>query len=138
MDYNDGKIFKELTPPPGGLEDFRVRLEKESAHARMRLHFIIPVAASVVFCLTLLIFIRSHDPAADRNDFNRALSQLEAENNPAMIRLGLVDPPREPITVPVDQRSRMAVQRVTVTDHDVIYYRLDVLDTMDEEGESDF
>jgi hypothetical protein len=104
----------------------------------VRLHSIIPVAASVVFCLTLLIIIRSHDQAANRNDFSRALSQLEAENNPAMIHLGLADPPREPVTVPVDQRSRIAVQRVTVTDPGVIYYRLDVLDTMDEEGESDF
>jgi len=137
MSDNRKAIFAEMTPPPGGLERFRRRLEQESGHSHKQWRYLVPAAVSLLFCIVLSVWIIDSF-ISERNPTDPFLAQLKAEYNPAMIRLGLADPPGEAVTVPVDQRSRMAVQRVTVSDPDVIYYRLDVLNSMGEEDESDF
>lgn len=131
-------IFTELTPPPGGLERFRRRLEQESGHSPRRWRYLVPAAVSLFFCVALSVWIHDLYISGEKSPTDPLMAQLKAEYNPAMIRLGLADLPREAVTVPVDQQSRMAVQRVAVSNPDVIYYRIDVIDVTGSEEEPDF
>lgn len=53
-----------------------------------------------------------------------------------MFRLGLADIPFETVTVPMELRNSVAVQRVIVSDPNVIYYRIDIIGSTNTEETS--
>jgi hypothetical protein len=71
-----------------------------------------------------------------RDQITETLALLKSESHPLLVRFGLADPPAEAVTLPVGQRRYMALQRVTVSDPSVIYYRLSMLDKIDPDAPS--
>ncbi len=54
--------------------------------------------------------------------------RIDAELNPALIRLGVAEATGEPVSVPRDHRRRMAVERVAVDSPKVVFYRVAVIE----------
>lgn len=127
-------IFPELIPPSGGLENLRQRLEKEPESRRMRWNrpVLALTGAVILICLITGWIVRG-----SRQDFTtQVLASLKTGANPAMFRLGLADMPFETVTVPMELRNSVAVQRVNVSDPNVIYYRIDIISSTNTEETS--
>jgi hypothetical protein len=124
-------ILPILTPPPGGLERLHQRLLRESDSNWIRWRTSALVLATVFICITIWLVTSQIRLRNEPDQITQALAMMKAESNPALVRLGLADAPVEAVTVPVSQRRYMAVQRVAVSDPNVIYYRVSVLHSMD-------
>jgi len=122
-------IFPELIPPSGGLEKLRRRLGKEPESRRMRWNRPVLALTGAVILICLVLWpITGRIIRGGRQDFTAQIpASLKTGANPAMFRLGLADMPFETVTVPIELRNSMAVQRVSVSDPNVIYYRIDII-----------
>ena len=111
-----GRLFDQLTPPPGGLADLRRRIDRRAARRRRGFRLATAcagVAVVALLALWLALPLRSRGPAPwlDRDDLYA-------------VRLGLVAPPSEPVTVPAADKDRVAVQRVATRDPRIVFYRV--------------
>jgi hypothetical protein len=122
-------IFPEMIPPPRGLENLRQRLEKEPESRRMRWNRPVLALTGAVILICLVLWpITGWIVRRSQQDFTtRILASLKNDANPAMFRLGLADIPFETLSVPMELRNSVAVQRVIVSDPNVIYYRIDII-----------
>lgn len=122
-------VFEELTPPPGGLQKLRTRLDEV---ARQELRARRPMqrtrwafALAAVACLLTLVAVQVWQPGS------RAAANwselIPADGNPALTRLGLTEPPLAAVSVPPQQSHRIALQHVEVNTPGVLYYRFAVL-----------
>ncbi len=119
-------IFKELTPLPGGLQALRNRLDDEPGRRRQRVRrrvYLTTCAAAAGLMLLLLLW----SPMTTMRGGGVPALRIDAELNPALIRLGVVEAAADPLTVPRDHRQRMAVERVDVESPRVVFYRVAVL-----------
>ncbi len=119
-------LFPELTPAPGGLQALRRRLDEEPArrHRRVRRHVLAAsLATTTVACVVVLLLAM---PVPGTVSSVAAL-RIDADLNPALIRLGVAEPAAEPVTVPRDHRTSVAVERVDVDNPKVVFYRVSVL-----------
>jgi hypothetical protein len=124
-------IFPNLMPPPGGLERLHQRLVRESDSIWMRWRTSVLVLATVFICFSIWLVTSQIRLRNKPDQVTQALASMKAESHPMLVRLRLAEAPAEAVTVPASQRRYMAVQRVAVSDPNVIYYRLSVLDSMD-------
>lgn len=130
MDRKRNPIFPELSPPPGGLGELRRRMQQPLGPfgKDRRIRVLVSTGAAVTVCLLMWPVLKGTlntgrmDPAA------RMPALLQAGFNPALVRLGLADPPSEAVTVPREERRRAAVEKVAVSNPEVIYYRIEVVD----------
>ncbi len=130
-------VFPNLTPPPGGLERLHQRLDRESDSNWMRWRTPALALAIAFICLAAWLVtdqIRSRNKS---DKITQALASLKSESHPVLVRFGLADPPVEAVAVPAARRRYMAVQQVAVTDPNVIYYRISMLETMDADDPSE-
>jgi hypothetical protein len=123
MKAGDIKLFEELTPPAGGLDQLRARLDQEPAR-QLRNRSL--AAASIAIATAAVILAILITPADQPRLYTDASTILAA--SPAAVRLGLTQAPTEPVSIAPQQRNHMAVQRVEVADKKVLYYRVTVLD----------
>lgn len=124
------QVFEELPPPPGGIEALRSRLNEASAgeirprrlFRKVKWTFAAAAACAVIgliFPGSLLLGVGSAG--------HQLKLRVTAEGNPALVRLGLGAPPTEAVSVPPNQRHRIAVERVSVDNPNVLFYRVAVL-----------
>jgi hypothetical protein len=120
-------LFVDLEPPSGGLQRLRRRLDAEPVEAprrrRWRISWVTAAAAAAVVVVWLAVA-----PAILGGP---TLMVAAEEALPGLVHLGLADPPSEPVTVPEEERSRVAIERVTTATDAVVYYRVV---TLDDEG----
>jgi hypothetical protein len=107
-------LLPPLDPPPGGLTRLRARIADERRSPR-RPRVVTPalgLAATVVLAVVAFALVRN-EPTSDLHAADTSLLRM---------RLGLVDPPAEPVTVPEERRGEMAVQRIDLDTQQVLYY----------------
>jgi len=126
MSGNTSGLFPELTPPPRGLQALRWRLDEEPArrHRRVRRHVLATSLASTAVACVVVLLLAMPVPGTVSSV---AGLRIDADLNPALIRLGVVEPAAEPVTVPRDNRTSVAVERVDVDNPKIVYYRVSVL-----------
>jgi hypothetical protein len=114
----EGKaLFETLAPPPGGVAVLRRRLQRERPRRRMRLASLGVGATLAIAGLLVAAQVRTA----------RKQLPIPAEPHPALVRLGLQHPPREPAAIPRRMRHRMALQRVPLETDRVVFYYVAVL-----------
>jgi len=126
MDVDRERVFENLAPPPGGLEDLRSKLDLEFGTSyraisisRWPLRSAVAAAAAAV-----LLFVGLSLVQTSTGEFEALLNLTE---NPATARLGLSAFPSEPVSVMPRDRPRVVVKRVEVADPGVVFYRVAVL-----------
>jgi len=124
MNEEKGGIFKDLTPPPGGIQALRNRLDGETGRRAHRWVYLTSCTAAAGLMALLLTFTSL---PTMRSEGEPAL-RIDAELNPALIRLGVAEATGEPVSVPRDHRRRMAVERVDVESPKVVFYRVAVIE----------
>lgn len=124
-------VFPNLTPPPGGLEKLHQRLDRESDSNWMRQRTPALALGIAFLCLAAWLIASQIHSRKKPDQITQTLALLKSESHPVLVRFGLADPPAEAVTLPVGQRRYMTLQRVTVSDPNVIYYRISMLDKMD-------
>jgi hypothetical protein len=106
-------LFETLDPPPGGLTRLRTRIRKERRR-RVRNRSLVTAAAAVVLVgLVALFFVPTGGDA-------RSLPGMESDL--LAIRLGMVDPPTETVSIRPDLRHDYAVLEVPTEDDRVVFY----------------
>lgn len=117
-------VFEELEPPPGGLDRLRTRLaglEGPAGPRRSTRPLVLATAAAVAAAVVLWLAPAVFGPLPGGPELTAAW------DNPALIRMGVVEMPREPVTVPPADWHRTAVTRVSGTDPAVVFYRVATL-----------
>ncbi len=125
IEWND--VFEELSPPPGGLETLQRRLNDiavSNARSYRRTRRLKWAFAACTACLVIWLGFLGYLPTRQRSRGHGVTLAAVAVGNPALVRLGLVVPTSDAVSVPPDQRHRMAVERVLVDNPNVIYYRV--------------
>jgi hypothetical protein len=123
MKAGDINLFGELTPPAGGLDRLRARLDREPVRQRRRRS---AAAAGLAITAAAIILAVILTPMGRPEPYSGPGTTFAA--NPAAVRLGLTTAPTEPVSIAPDQRHRMAVQRVEVADQRILFYRVTVLE----------
>jgi len=116
MDLRDDetdRLFPVLDPPPGGLTRLRARIRQD--RRRRTASWGLVTAAAGIAALVLAVLVLTPAPRKIR-----ALPGLESDL--LAIQLGIVDPPREPVSVRPDLRNEFAVRRIPTTDERVVFY----------------
>jgi hypothetical protein len=104
-------LFETLDPPPGGLTRLRARLASERRR-RVRAGFAGAVlAAGGAAALAVGVALGPAQPAAPWPEFS-----------PLRIRLGLAPPPSEPLSLPPEAQSTVALVRVPSSTERVALY----------------
>ena len=105
--------FQVLDPPAGGLAALRNRIRRDERRRARRLRLATVTAGMAVIALVVVSgFWMSRDRGRT----------LDPGSDLVAIRLGLSEPPSEPVTVPPAYRRDFAVQRVPTTDDRVVFY----------------
>ncbi|MGE0791736.1 MAG: hypothetical protein AB7S26_39035 [Sandaracinaceae bacterium] len=114
-------VFAMREPPTGGLRRLRERLEAERRRRRAR-WLAASTALGLAAAAAIALIVGDADRATDRGA--RLCAGWVAQPDPALVSLGLAAAPPPGVSVAADARDRIAVQRVTDSDDDVVYYRL--------------
>lgn len=124
MKAGDINLFEELTPPNGGLDRLRARLDHEPVrqHRRRALASAAIAMAATAFIFAVAVMVWPTSQPQLHLDMATILAV-----SPAAVRLGLATAPSEPVSVASDQRRHMAVERVEVADQKVLFYRVTVI-----------
>ena len=110
---DDTGIFQVLEPPAGGLAALRSRIRRDQRRRAWTLRLATATAGMAVIAVVVVSgFWVSRDPGPT----------LDPGSDLMAIRLGLSEPPSEPVTVPPAYRHDFAVQRVPTTDDRVVFY----------------
>jgi hypothetical protein len=128
MRISRSELFERLDPPPGGVTRLRAAIER---HDRRRLEARRVRSlcwAAAAAAATVLVWLAATWLSHPDGDVGRNRLALGADGaDPALVGLGLADPPAERVSVPPAERHRVAVERVEVDVPGVVYYRVAVV-----------
>ncbi len=111
--HDDSSLFEMLDVPPGGLTRLRVRIRQERRR-RLRNRSLATAAAGVAMIgLAVLLLLPNG---------GEALMLPGMESDLLAIRLGLVDPPHDAVSIRPDLRRDYAVRQIPTTDEQVVFY----------------
>ena len=110
-DHETDRLFPILDPPPGGLTRLRARIREDRRRRRRSWGLATAGIAALVLAVLVLMPARTEI---------RGLPGLESDL--LAIQLGIVDPPREPVSIRPDLRGEFAVRRIPTTDERVVFY----------------
>ena len=110
-----GRIFDTLSPPPGGLTRLRARIRADRRHRLRNRSLALSAATTVALVLPALLLAPG----------GNALESLPGlASDPLAIRMGLVDPPAEVVSIRPDLRGQYAVRQVPTSDERVVFYMI--------------
>lgn len=111
---DETRLFRTLDPPPGGLADLRRRITGRRRRRAWTMRVATATAGVAIAALAVWLAL----PAG-----NGAEHGIEFGDDLLAVRLGLAEPPSEPVSVRPGQRGTYAVERVPTTDDRVVMYR---------------
>ena len=127
MNFED--LFKRYDPPPGGLERLRRRMAEEEGRSAGFELWRFARTASVVVTIALVCVVLPYLAFWDNGGEDPFTELLKASRDPSLVRYGLAEPPRAELSIPADQKTRLAALKVPVDSEDVIFYWIASTDT---------
>lgn len=112
-------LFKKYEPPEGGIHGLNKKLEKQKIKNSLFTFpkMVFASAFATVIILTVLLY-----PDLMRPKNNLFIDLVNESGNPALIKYGYLTKRDEGVSIPANERSRVAVLRVKTSNKNVKFY----------------
>lgn len=115
-------LFKNYDPPEGGIHSLQEKLEnlerKDNLFSISKIAFASSIAVVILLAVLLV-------PGLLKPKRNLFVDLVNKSDNPAFIKYGYVKKRNEPVSIPADARSRLAVLRVETSNKNVKFYLIE-------------